>query len=270
RRLDIDDDRRLQVDQVVVGVGKERMPFVSAGPLGGRIRPGDELRYRLAGCAPGRLIQGIEIFPDGSARPGNGLPVDIIRPGSRALLVGIGSNQAGIDSKGRTINQPFCHAASDHGLEQLAQQIAIAEAAMPILGEGRVVRHPAIETEPGRTSGRRGSGEPPRTTAVRSECRSSSQPATSGPAVQDQSRAGRSSYKKAPGGPEPLRNRQSDQSTSASGPPEHVAQARTRKTVPPDRPAEDPSSIQSPTTKELNQRSPSASIVEFFNTIGAK
>ena len=28
----------------------------------------------------------------------------------------------------------------------------------------------------GRTSGRRGSGEPPRTTAVRSECRSSSQP----------------------------------------------------------------------------------------------
>jgi hypothetical protein len=74
----------------------------------------------------------------------------------------------------------------------------------------------------------------------------------------------------APDGPELLTNRQSDQSTSASGPPEHVAQARTRKTVPPDRPAEDPSSIQSPTTKELNQRSPSASIVEFFNTIGAK
>src|ERR1700730_6284880 len=65
-----------------------------------------------------------------------------------ALLVGIGSNQAGIDSKGRPINQPFCHAASDHGLEQLAQQIAIAEAAMPILREGRVVRHLAIEAEP--------------------------------------------------------------------------------------------------------------------------
>ena len=124
------------------------MSFVSAGPLCGRIRPGDELRYRLARCAPGSLIQGIEIFPDGSARPGDGLPVDIIRPGSRALLVGIGSNQAGIDSKGRPVNQPFCHAASDHGLEQLAQQIAIAEAAMPILGEGRVVRHLAIEPEP--------------------------------------------------------------------------------------------------------------------------
>jgi hypothetical protein len=52
-RLDIDDDRCLQIDQVVVGVGKEGMPFVSAGPLCGRIRLGDELRYRLAGCAPG-------------------------------------------------------------------------------------------------------------------------------------------------------------------------------------------------------------------------
>jgi len=72
----------------------------------------------------------------------------IIRPGRRALLVGVGSNQAGIDSEGRPVNQPFCHAASDHGLEQLAQQIAIAEAAMPILGEGRVVRHLAIEAEP--------------------------------------------------------------------------------------------------------------------------
>src|SRR5258708_38373036 len=56
RRLDIDDDRRLQVDQVVVGVGKEGMPFVSASPLRGRIRPGDELWDRLAGCAPGSLI----------------------------------------------------------------------------------------------------------------------------------------------------------------------------------------------------------------------
>ena len=35
RRLDIDDDRRLQVNKVVVGVGKEGMPFVSAGPLCG-------------------------------------------------------------------------------------------------------------------------------------------------------------------------------------------------------------------------------------------
>ena len=109
------------------------MPFVSAGSLCGRIRPGDELRYRLARRAPSSLIQGVEIFPDGSARPGDGLPVNIVRPSSRALLVGISRNQAGIDRKSGPLDQPFCHAAPDHGLEQLSQQIAVTEAAMPIL-----------------------------------------------------------------------------------------------------------------------------------------
>src|ERR1700722_7050068 len=36
----------------------------------------------------------------------------------------------------------------DHGVEQLSQQMAVTGAAMPILGEGRVVRHLAIEAEP--------------------------------------------------------------------------------------------------------------------------
>jgi hypothetical protein len=88
---------------------------MSAGPLRGRIRPGDELRGCLAGRPPGSLIQGVEIFPDGSARPGNDLPVDIIRPGSRALLVGIGSKQAGIDSNG-IYKAPNAHALESEAL----------------------------------------------------------------------------------------------------------------------------------------------------------
>jgi hypothetical protein len=43
---------------------------------------------------------------------------------------------------------PFGHAAPDHGLKQLSKQIAVTEAAMPIFGKGRVVRHLAIEAEP--------------------------------------------------------------------------------------------------------------------------
>src|SRR6476620_10979499 len=70
------------------------------------------------------------------------------RPGRRALLVGIGSNQAGIDRKGSPVDQPLGDAAPDHGLEQPSQQIAVTEAPMPILGERRVVRHLAIEPEP--------------------------------------------------------------------------------------------------------------------------
>jgi hypothetical protein len=51
-------------------------------------------------------------------------------------------------SKSGPLDQSFCHAAPGHGLEQLSQQIAIAEAAMPILGENRVVRYLAVEAQP--------------------------------------------------------------------------------------------------------------------------
>src|SRR5215216_1317297 len=100
RRLDVDDDRDLQVDQIVVGVGKEGMSFVSAGPLRGWVRLVNEFRYCVARRAPGRFIQRIEILPDGSARPCNGPPVNLISSSNSALLVSVGGNQAGIDRKG--------------------------------------------------------------------------------------------------------------------------------------------------------------------------
>jgi len=77
------------------------------------------------------------------------MPVgDIFRTLGGALLVGIGFDQAGVDGEPVPTNQPFHHAAPDHRLEHLAQQVAVAEAAMPVLGEGRVVRHVAVEAEP--------------------------------------------------------------------------------------------------------------------------
>ena len=120
------------------------MSLVSTCPLRGRVRLRDELRHRLARYAPSRLIQRVQILPDGTARPGESFPVDVVRSGDGALLIGIGGNQAGIDSKGGSVDQPFCHATLDYSLEKLAQQIAIAEATMPVLGEGRVVRHLAV------------------------------------------------------------------------------------------------------------------------------
>ena len=127
------------------------MSFVSAGPLRRRIRPGDELRYRLAGCTPGSLIQGIKIFSDGSARPGDGLPVDIIRPGRRALLVGIGSNQAGNSTAKKAVpsTSPSAMQRRTTVSNSLAQQMRNRGSGhVPILGEGRVVRHFAVEAEP--------------------------------------------------------------------------------------------------------------------------
>src|SRR5439155_6181265 len=75
----------------------------------------------------------------------------------------------------------------------------------------------------------------------------------------------------APSGSEHPTNRRNGRSILASGRPERVAQVRTRRTAPPDQPAADPSSLPVSRPRDpMNQRTPSASTGEFFNTIGAK
>ena len=85
---------------------------------------------------------------------------------------------------------------------------------------------------------------PPRTTAVRNECRCSSRPIASGRATRDQSKAARWSYKMAPSRSERPTNRRSGRSSSASGWPERVPQLRTRRAEPPNQPVADPTSTQ--------------------------
>src|SRR6185295_6142664 len=72
-------------------------------------------------------------------------------------------------------------------------------------------------------------------------------------------------------GSEPLTNRRTDRSPSASERPEHVAQVRTRRTAAPDQPAADPSSIRSPAPTRRNESAITVGFnTAFFNTIGAK
>src|SRR5438094_8723182 len=71
-----------------------------------------------------------------------------------------------------------------------------------------------------------------------------------------------------PSGSEHPTNRRNGRSLLASGRPERVAQVRTRRTAPPDQPAADPSSLPVSRPRDpMNQRTPSASTGEFFNTI---
>src|SRR5256885_2817444 len=72
----------------------------------------------------------------------------------------------------------------------------------------------------------------------------------------------------APSGSEHPTNRRNGRSILASGQPERVAQVRTRRTATPDQPAADPSSLPVSRPRDsMNQRTPSASTGEFFNTI---
>ena len=147
-RLDVHDDGVVHVDQVVGGVGEEGVPLQRAGPLRRRIGPRHELRLHLARRTPGGIVERVEILLHRATGLGHRLPVDRLRPFRRALLVGVGPDQAGIDREAFAADQPFLDAAAHRRLEQLAQQVAVAEAAVPVLREGRMVRNIALQAEP--------------------------------------------------------------------------------------------------------------------------
>ena len=138
----------VKVDQVVRRVGEEGMALQGARPLRRRIGPRDELRRDLAGGAPSGLIERIEILAHRPAGPGKIVPVDGLRSFRRALLVRIGPDQAGINREALASDEPFVDAALDGGLEQLAQEIAVPEAAVPVLRERRVVWDRSLQAEP--------------------------------------------------------------------------------------------------------------------------
>src|SRR5262249_54768073 len=63
------------------------------------------------------------------------------------LTMRIGPDHAGINRKGFTADQAFYHAATYDDLENLPHDIGFPEATMPILGEGRVIRHCVVQTK---------------------------------------------------------------------------------------------------------------------------
>ena len=143
--FDVHDHRVLQVDQVVVGIGVDGRPAAGGGPARRRIGGRDELRLDRRRAAEGRVVEHGQILVD---RPVGGRLQSSRVAGHAALTVGVGGDQAGVDREALAAHQALGHAARDNGLEQLAQQIAVAEAAVAVLGEGRVVRHVAVEAQP--------------------------------------------------------------------------------------------------------------------------
>jgi hypothetical protein len=97
--FDIKDDTGLHVNEILVGVSEECRPLVRSGPLGRRIGWRDELRHNVAGGNPCHIIDGCQILLHCAARP-LGIATSVpVRPRDRALLVGIGSNQAASTAK---------------------------------------------------------------------------------------------------------------------------------------------------------------------------
>jgi hypothetical protein len=67
--------------------------------------------------------------------------------GATLPALGVGDDYAGADRESFAAHESFGHAARHYGFEQLAQEIALAETAVAVLGKRRMIGHSAVETQ---------------------------------------------------------------------------------------------------------------------------
>src|SRR5215469_12076611 len=92
------------------------------------------------------IVETRQEFDNGSGLTLGSRPIDLIRR-LTMIAAGIGLHDARIDREPFTPHQASIHTGPHHRLEQLSKDVAIAEAAVAIHREGRVVRHWVIEIE---------------------------------------------------------------------------------------------------------------------------
>src|SRR4029077_2582993 len=132
----------------VVGVREERWPLVSPGPLRRRIGWRDKLRDDVAGGAPGCIIERCQILLHRTAGPrGIAIPAPIL-PRDRALLVGVGLDQARIDCKAFAPNQTGRNARLDDTFKHVAKNIPLAKTLVAGTRKCRMIRDSLLDTEP--------------------------------------------------------------------------------------------------------------------------
>ena len=146
-RLDVDDDGVVEVDQIV---GARRRRRRARHSRRSSARPDRRATMNFGStwrrAAEGRIVEHGQILPDGMAqgrRRGSHRSPGVERCRLASALIRLAST-----AKPSPPTSPSAMQRRDRRLEQLAQQIAVAEAPMPVLREGRVVGHRAVQAEP--------------------------------------------------------------------------------------------------------------------------
>ena len=123
----------VRVDKVVVGIAEECRALTGRSPLAGGVGMGRELGLDLARRAECGFVQCVHILANGSGRISgidlSRVPVLLRR---RVLLVGISLDEACIDGHTLSANQALFDAPCNGRLEQVAQQLTLAEPTVPV------------------------------------------------------------------------------------------------------------------------------------------
>jgi hypothetical protein len=69
------------------------------------------------------------------------------------IPAGVCLDDARVNCKTLAFDEACIHACSNHRLENMAQDVAVAEAAMAIDRERRVIGNPVVEIEPAKPAG---------------------------------------------------------------------------------------------------------------------
>src|ERR1700733_3800802 len=144
-RFDIDNNRVVDIDQIVGGVSKKGLSAMGSGPACRRIGRRDEFGCDLGCSSESSVVEYGQILLNGPACSFRRKPF----PALDALLaVGVRLDQAGIDRKAFAANQTLRDAALQDHLKDAPQKIALAETAMPVLRKGGMIGDVAVESEP--------------------------------------------------------------------------------------------------------------------------
>ena len=113
----------------------------------GRARVGRRNDFRLLAVGIGLWIEARDVLFDGSCLKLRRRPVGFL--GRHAVIAaGVGLDHAGIDREALTLDQARVHARTHHSFEDLAQDVAVTEAAVTIDRKRRVVRNLVVKVEP--------------------------------------------------------------------------------------------------------------------------
>jgi hypothetical protein len=207
-----DDDRIVDVDQVVGRTGKDASPRRAA--VHRVVGSADAMNFGVTSLSAPNIASSSTARYSSTARPAafGGRPaVPSMRVRSPALAWIKLASTAKPSPPTRPSQMQRCRTVSNRH----RQPIAFAEAATAVLRKGQVVGQPRA----GRTSGRRGPDEALRTPAARSGYPYNTPPSTSGSSVQDRSKAVPPRCRTAPGRSSGHQVRQTSRSIAAGASP---------------------------------------------------